>query len=162
VSGLVGPVSIRRARPADGPAVREFVLATFASYGIEPDLEDTDAELVRFGEHGDQVDEFVAVVDDAPVGSVMVMPREDSYAWLSKFFVAQRYRGRGIGRALLARAVEAARARGYRSIGLDTRTAMKEAVHLYEATGWRLDPAGPADGPCEAFYTLDLRPAPQG
>jgi GNAT superfamily N-acetyltransferase len=111
---------------------------------------------VRFGEHGAQIDEFVAESDGAAIGSVMVAPKGAGEGWLSKFFVDARHRGKGVGRALLARAVEAARARGYRRLGLDTRRAMKAAIRLYETTGWRLDPEPPQDGPCEAFYTLDL------
>ena len=149
-----GPV-IRRATAADGPAVRAFVLATFADYGIEPDFEGLDADLLTFGEKPEPVDAFVAVIDGTPVGSVMVAPAAAGQAWLSKFFVDRSRRGAGIGRALLSRAVEAARARGYASIALETRTAFVEAIHLYESTGWVRSSQAP-DGPCEAHYTLQL------
>lgn len=147
---------IRRARPDDGPAVRRIVFATFDEYGIVADLEGLDKDVLSFGEDPEPVDSYVADVDGSVVGSVMVAPRENGIGWLSKFFVDAACRGRGIGRTLLAQAVESARNRGYRRLELDTRTFFKEAVHLYEATGWKRSEEGPASGPCDALYYLDL------
>lgn len=152
--------TIRRARPDDGAAVRRFVFATFEAYGIVPEPESTDKDVMTFGEHGDPVDEFVADVDGEAVGSVMVSPRDDGTGWLSKFFVDDRLRGRGIGRALLERAVAAARERGYRRLELDTRSFFKEAIHLYESTGWTLSAETPELGPCDLIYFLDLEGRP--
>jgi GNAT superfamily N-acetyltransferase len=152
--------TIRRARPDDGAAVRGIVFATFEAYGIVPEPEGTDKDVMTFGEHADPIDEFVADVDGETVGSVMVSPHGDGAGWLSKFFVDSRCRGRGIGRALLAHAVAAARERGYRRLELDTRSFFKEAIHLYESTGWTLSPDAPALGPCDVIYFLDLDVSP--
>jgi putative acetyltransferase len=148
---------IRQAIPEDGPAVRAFVFATLRSYGIEPDPEGLDADVVVFGTAGDgPAGELVAEVDGVAAGSVALSPRDAATGHLSKFFVDARVRGRGLGWALLARAVEEARAAGYRRIELETRTIFLEAVHLYEATGWvrgpdLLEGYGP-----DRTYTLDL------
>lgn len=146
---------IRRATPRDGDAVRRFVFDTLRAYGVEPEPHDHDKDVMTFGEDPEPVDAFVADVDGVAVGSVMVAPRADGVGWLSKFFVDSAYRGRGIGRALLDRAVAAARERGYKRLGLDTRTYFEEAVHLYESTGWRLSP-DESHPPCDAYYFLDL------
>src|SRR5438477_3002774 len=137
MSERLAALTIRAARPQDGAAVRRFVFATFEEYDIVPDPEGLDKDVMTFGEHPESVDEFVADVDGVAVGSVMVSPRDGNIGWLSKFFVDATCRGRGIGRALLARAVDAARARGYVRLELDTRMFFKEAVHLYESTGWK-------------------------
>ncbi|MGD9891500.1 MAG: GNAT family N-acetyltransferase [Dehalococcoidia bacterium] len=148
---------IRRATPADGPAVRAIVFGTLRSYGIEPDPDGLDADVIAFGAHGDgPIDEFVAVVDGHVVGSVAVSPADDRNGHLSKFFVDGAYRGRGIGRLLLARAVAEARRRGYGHVDLETRTAFQEAVHLYEATGWRRGPDRPPGHGPDRTYRLDL------
>ena len=149
------PVVVRRATPRDGDAVRRFVFDTLRAYGIEPDPDEHDKDVMTFGEDAAAVDAFVADVDGVAVGSVMVSGRDDGTGWLSKFFVDGAYRGRGIGRALLDRAIAAARDRGYHRLGLDTRTYFKEAVHLYEATGWQLSAEQP-NAPCDALYHLDL------
>jgi putative acetyltransferase len=149
---------IRRAVPDDGPSVREFVFATLRSYGIEPDPEGLDADVVAFGTAGDgPTAEFVAEVDGRAVGSVALSPRAEGVAWLSKLFVDAAHRGRGLGHALLTRAVEEARTRGYRRIDLETRTIFREAVGLYEATGWIRGPdLPPAHGP-DRTYSLELK-----
>jgi GNAT superfamily N-acetyltransferase len=98
----------------------------------------------------------VAEVDGMAVGSVALSPRGDGVAWLSKLFVNADYRGRGLGRALLARAVDEARRRGYRRIDLETRTNFLEAVHLYEATGWVRGPDLPPEHGPDRSYSLQL------
>ena len=151
------PAIVRRATPEDGPAVRDFVFATLRSYGIEPDPEGLDADVMAFGTSGDgPIAEFVAELDSRAVGSVALSPRVEGVAWLSKLFVDAAYRGRDLGRALLARAVDEARARGYARIDLETRGIFREAVHLYEATGWTRGPdLAPEHGP-DRTYTLVL------
>ena len=137
--------------------MREFVFDTLRAYGIEPDPEGLDADVMAFGTAGDgPVAEFAAEVDRRPVGSVALSPRGEGVAWLSKLFVDAAYRGRGLGRALLARAVEEARARGCRRIELETRTIYREAVHLYEATGWVRGPDLPPEHGPDRTYSLDL------
>lgn len=150
---------IRRATASDGDAVRRFVFDTLRAYGVEPEPDDHDKDVMTFGQDPEPIDAFVAEVDGVAVGSVMLAPRTGGVGWLSKFFVDRAFRGRGIGRALLERAVAAARDRGYERLELDTRTYFKEAVHLYEATGWQLSP-DESHPPCDAYYYLDLQPAP--
>ncbi len=160
------PAVIRGAVPADGPAVRAFVFATLRSYGIEPDPAGLDADVMAFGTAGDgPVAEFVAAIDGRPVGSVALSPKAGGHgslepdgrvAWLSKLFVDAAYRGHGLGRALLERAVTEARARGYRRIDLETRTIYREAVRLYEATGWVRGPDLPPEHGPDRTYTLHL------
>jgi len=155
---IASGAAIRRAVPADGPAVREFVFATLRSYGIEPDPEGLDADVMAFGTTGDgPVAEFVAEVDGRPVGSVALSPRGEGVAWLSKLFVDAAYRGRGLGRALLARAVAEGRRRGYDRIDLETRTIYREAVQLYESTGWVRGPDLPPEHGPDRTYSLSLR-----
>lgn len=148
---------IRPATPDDGPAVRDFVFATLRSYGIEPDPDGLDADVMAFGTAGDGLAvELVAEVDGRAAGSVALSPADDGAAHLSKFFVEASQRGRGLGRALLARAVDEARAHGYRRIDLETRSIFLEAVHLYEVTGWVRGPDLPPDYGPDRTYSLHL------
>lgn len=154
---------VRRAVPADGPFVREFVFATLRSYGIRLDPEGLDADVMAFGTAGDgPAVELVAEVNGRPVGSVALSPRGEGVAWLSKLFVDAAYRGRGLGRALLTRAVAEARRRGYRRIDLETRTIFREAVALYEATGWVRGPDLPPEHGPDRTYSLYLDKRSEG
>lgn len=156
-AGQAPSLLIRRATPADGPTVQRFVFATLRSFGIEPDPIGLDADVAAFGTAGDgPILEWVADLAGTPVGSIVITPMNATEAHLSKFFVDASRRGHGIGRKLLAHAVTEAQARGYQRLHLETRTIYREAVHLYEATGWvRGSDLPPGYGP-DRTYTLEL------
>ncbi len=148
---------IRRAIPADGPVVQRFVFDTLRSYGIEPDPTGLDADIVAFGTAlDDSTLEWVADLEGTPVGSIVIAAMNAREGKLSKFFVDASRRGHGIGRKLLAHAVAEAQARGYQRLHLETRTIYREAVHLYEATGWVRGPDLPPGYGPDRTYTLEL------
>jgi GNAT superfamily N-acetyltransferase len=128
------PYRIRPLERADAPAVRDFVQVVLLAHGLGEDR-----ELLRYGEPSDDlVAELVADIDGAPVGTITVGEsrlRRDA-AWISKLFVDPLHRGRRIGRALLARAVDEARRAGFERIGLSTLPIFRDALRLYEDTGW--------------------------
>jgi GNAT superfamily N-acetyltransferase len=66
-------------------------------------------------------------------------------AHLRWFIVSDALRGQGVGRALLARALAFADARGYACTHLWTFAGLAAARHLYEGAGFRLDREGPGD-----------------
>ena len=84
---------------------------------------------------------FGAFLENELVGNAAV-------AWVSKFpssrhkvtlwgtFVAPHFRGRGIGQALVSRAIEHARSHGARRINLTVYVPNEHAVRLYEALGF--------------------------
>ncbi len=148
---------IRRATPADGPAVQRFVFDTLRSYGIEPDPTGLDADVVAFGAGEESALEWVAELAGTPVGSVVITPMSATEGKLSKFFVDESRRGYGIGRKLLAHAAAESRGRGYQRLHLETRTIYQEAVHLYEATGWVRGPDLPPGYGPDRTYSLELR-----
>lgn len=128
---------LRRATSTDAPAAAALIGGALAGYGLpfEPDGRDADVEL--FGTRADH-DDFVAELGGRAVGVASVGPHGDEgLAWVSKLFVAEDARGAGIGRALLAAAHDAARARGYDRVGLRTRRIFREAIALYGSEGYR-------------------------
>lgn len=95
---------------------------------------------------------WVARVDGRVAGQVAVLGVADDElgrAWcaatglapadlavVASFFVGTRHRGRGVGRALLATAVEWVRERGRLPV-LDVVQGHAAAVRLYTSAGWR-------------------------
>ncbi len=71
------------------------------------------------------------------VGCVALIPMGGGVYELSKMAVSPGLRGLGIGRKLLAHAIAEARMIGVRRLFLGSSTKLKNAVHLYEAMGFR-------------------------
>jgi GNAT superfamily N-acetyltransferase len=148
-------IDVRRATLPDRDRCVAIVFDALRSYGIEPEPEGLDADVMRFGSGDGDAYEIVAVLDGAIAGVSALSPRGEGIGWVSKVFVDPPFRRRGAARALMAAVVAEARARGYRRIGLQTRTIFREAVALYESSGWTRGDA-PKTGPCDRTYFLDL------
>lgn len=134
---------VRRATPADAATAARIIGDALAEYGLPFEPDGRDADVATFGGKPDH-DDFVAFVpsDDhdgreLALGVASVGPQgTEGLAWISKVFVAKEARRRGAGRALLEAAHDAARARGFRDVGLRTRVIFREAIALYEASGY--------------------------
>ena len=104
---------------------------------------------------------FVAVENGQALGMYQLSMiddlycRPDLYPWLIDVFVAEPFRGRGVGRALLETVPENARAAGLTELYLYTTHA-----GLYEKFGWtyvgEVDTFR-ADSPRERLYRLALQ-----
>ncbi|HME81597.1 MAG TPA: GNAT family N-acetyltransferase [Candidatus Eremiobacteraceae bacterium] len=114
-----------------------------------------DADAMEFGRVEDPaVVEYVAETGGCVVGSIALRDRGDGSGRISKLFVEQAARGRGIGKTLLRLAVDEAGRRRLRTLDLETRAQFEAAVHLYESTGWKRGPE--PGGSCDRTYRLDL------
>lgn len=80
---------------------------------------------------------FMAYLESEPVGCVALIPMGHKVFELSKMAVSPHVRGQGIGRALLLHAIAQAREIGATSLFLGSSTKLPDAVHLYEAVGFR-------------------------
>ena len=90
---------------------------------------------------------LVACVDGEPVGVLGLQPvpadvriesiGAEDFGELKRLYVRPGFRERGVGRALIVRAEEEARARGYRALVLTTSAEMMPlAQRLYESLGY--------------------------
>jgi GNAT superfamily N-acetyltransferase len=146
-------IHIRRATSGDGVTVRGFVFDILSEYGIAPDPQGSDADVMRFGEGDrDGVIDLVAEIDGNVVGSAILTRARRGDVKLSKLFVAATARRRGVGRRLLNSAIQEARAAGYRCIEINTRAVYREAIDLYERSGWERGPDKLGPGPDRVYY----------
>lgn len=142
---------LRRATPADAADAARIIAAALAEYGLPFEPDGRDADVSTFGSKPDH-DDLVAEHGGRVIGVASVGPQgAEGVAWISKVFVSKDARRRGAGRALLEAAHEAARARGYREVGLRTRVVFVEAIALYEAHGYTR-----RDGPARVLASGDV------
>ncbi|KAK1183818.1 GNAT family N-acetyltransferase [Streptomyces sp. NBS 14/10] len=72
----------------------------------------------------------------AVVGCVALLAHPDAVFELAKMAVAPAAQGRGIGRQLVAAAIDRARALGAARVFLGTNSKLSPAIHLYEEAGF--------------------------
>lgn len=100
---------------------------------------------------------FVALQGAAVVGSASLlvedMPGTEAWSpWLASVYVAPAWRGKGIGRRLVRRAISAAEALEVPTLHLFTT----EAEAWYLAQGWRIIERRPHEGTTASIMDLDL------
>jgi putative acetyltransferase len=125
-------------------------------YGIEPDFAGLDSDLGTLGSNPKACAELVATMDDVVAGVAILTRSGDNAGKLTGFYVDAKWRGRGIGSALLARVTNAARAAGLSRLHLQTWHFMKAAIHLYERANWTRSADPPAGSGADRTYDLIL------
>ena len=83
-------------------------------------------------------DHFVAVVDGAAVGVVVLIGVRPGLDEVKRLYVEPGHRGRGVARALMGALEHRAQERGSTAVRLETGTRQPEAMALYESMGYRL------------------------
>ncbi|MDZ7631720.1 MAG: bifunctional helix-turn-helix transcriptional regulator/GNAT family N-acetyltransferase [Gemmatimonadaceae bacterium] len=103
---------------------------------------------------------WIAEREGVPVGCILVRHESAQIARLDMLHVESRARGIGIGRRLIAAAIDFARHAGYEVLELELFDAMKSARFLCHAAGFRhVGTASPsaAELPPRARWALTLR-----
>lgn len=108
-------------------------------FGWDWRFETTIAEIVgQFGRHPGREACFIADRGGEILGSIFVMPEDESTARLRVLYVEPQARGLGLGRKLVALAVAFAREVGYGRLVLWTHEFQASARRIYQAAGFRL------------------------
>jgi putative acetyltransferase len=158
--GRDGDVTIRAALAGDVAEVVELVRVVLAEFGL------------RFGE-GSATDEQLLALPDSYVanggafwvaraadarllGTCGVFPVADATFELRKMYLLRDARGGGLGRRLLAHAIDFARAHEARFLVLDTVEEMGAAITFYERVGFRRDDGQIRGSRCTRGYVREL------
>lgn len=154
-------VQIAPARtPADLAAVADLFRRYAAGLPVDLGYQDFEAELAALpGKYAPPAGELLLArgASGEPLGCAALRPLTDGACEMKRLYLAPEARGLGLGRALTQAVVEAARARGYRQLRLDTLPSMAAAQGLYERLGFR--PIAPYYAPTPAgtvFLALNL------
>ena len=105
-----------------------------------------------------------ALADGEAVGCCALMALRDGGFELAKMAVADAYKGRGLGRALMAAAVERAKAAGAPRLYLETNSGLAPALALYRSFGFvEIQPQTPSPyARADVIMELRLQPAATG
>lgn len=151
-------LTLRPATNADCSEIRELVFGILDEYGLEPDTAGTDRDLLDIeSSYFDRGGIFEVLVDDDGriVGTAGLYPVDSKTIELRKMYFAPQIRGRGLGKKLLAAVIEKSKEMGYLRVYLETASVLKQAVHIYEAAGFK--PVDVKHTPrCDQAYVLEL------
>ncbi len=81
---------------------------------------------------------FFAEVDGKSAGQIKMVPWWNTFAYLEELTVDTAFRGKGVGRALLTRAIEWAKQQHFPGVTLETQDNNVPACILYEKCGFVL------------------------
>ncbi|MFN3842920.1 MAG: GNAT family N-acetyltransferase [Rehaibacterium terrae] len=82
-----------------------------------------------------------ALLDEEVVGTCALLQESPGVFELTKMAVTERHQGLGIGRRLLAAAIEAFRRRGGRELFLESNSRLQPALRLYASMGFQMQPS---------------------
>lgn len=149
---------VRRATPEDAPAVARLLHDFNTEYddftpGVEVLTENARTMIAQ----GDMI---VLLAGDGPDALAELRFRKSVWTgqpdcYLEELYVAPGLRGRGIGRKLLRKAMDVARAEGATHIELGTSEDDRAARALYESEGFT-NREGKPDGPVMYYYEREL------
>jgi GNAT superfamily N-acetyltransferase len=133
-----------------------LVRDTLREFGFEPDAElDRDLDDPA----GTYAALWIALAGGVVVGSIALRDLGGDAYMLKRMYLRSACRGSGVGKQLLATALDWARANRARVVRLDTTERMAAARHLYESVGFVQVPGEgpPRQGQQRLLYELTIR-----
>lgn len=133
--------SVTRAEsPQDIDLARRLMIEYRDSIAVSLCFQNFDGEMAALpGKYAPPGGRILIARDAAgdPAGVIAVRAFKGDICEMKRMFVRPMHRGRGVGKLLVTRLFEEARALGYRRMNLDTEDTMVEAVGLYRAMGFQ-------------------------
>jgi ribosomal protein S18 acetylase RimI-like enzyme len=130
---------IRRVQVRDREAVARELAAYLAHIGEDIDAEGLDHDIAYWEVEYDGTSGVLLVVESPAgeiVGTAGVRSLEPAIGEIKRMWVRPGCQGLGLGRQLMDRCLEEARALGFQVIRLDTERQMEAALHLYRSYGF--------------------------
>ncbi|WP_130804751.1 GNAT family N-acetyltransferase [Acinetobacter ihumii] len=135
---------IRPIQPDDNPAIAKIIRDVSKEYGLATDagFAVSDPTLDQMSEVYAQANsQYWVIVDqyDNVVGGGGIAPLlgDTSLLEIQKMYLLPTLRGHGFAKKLLQQCFEFAKAQGFNACYLETTSALKEAVGLYEKLGFQ-------------------------
>lgn len=156
--------TIRPIRPDDDAAIASVIRSVMPRYGASgPGFAIEDAEVDAMSSaYAQPRTRYLVVEKDGVVrgggGIAPLAGGDGTVCELKKMYFLDDVRGLGLGRAVLERLIEDARAFGYARIYLETLRGMDEAMKLYRKLGFTTTCREGATGHfgCDLFFSLKL------
>jgi len=130
---------VRPARGRDAPTVARELAAYLAHIGESFDSDGLDHDIAHWEREYDGVSGVLLLLEDPSgeiVGTAAVRRLAPGVGEIKRMWIRPGCQGRGLGRRLLERCLEEAKALGFRTLRLDSERRMHAALHLYRTFGF--------------------------
>ena len=135
-------IVIREIEPQDNAQLEQVIRACFHEFKIP--LEGTaysDAETPRMYESYQNTNDVYFVIENQGevLGGGGVKPLKDfegEMCEIQKMYFSEKVRGKGYGRELFEKCMQAAKDLGYKQCYLESAPQLKAAIHIYESYGF--------------------------
>jgi len=131
------PVRIRASRAADRPELLRMAKLLWPDHPeaeVEQDVDRWDPSNVLVAERGPRLRGFIQLGERAYAEECRTSPVGYVEAW----FVDEDLRRQGVGRALMAAALDWCRSRGYAELASDSRLGNETSIRAHLALGYEL------------------------
>lgn len=136
-------IVIRKIEPNDNAQLEQVIRACFHEFKIP--LEGTaysDKETPKMFESYQNSNDVYYVIDaDGEIlGGGGVKPLKDfevDVCEIQKMYFSPKVRGKGYGKLLFGKCIEAAKELGYKQCYLESASQLKAAIHIYESYGFK-------------------------
>jgi putative acetyltransferase len=159
-------MDIRVITPQDNKAIAEVVRSVMTEFGADPATTILgDPQLDHMFENYQDKDSVYYIVESegkvvGGAGIKHLDGSKENICELQRMFLLPEARGKGIGRKLMELCITKARDFNYDQIYLESLSSMKEAILLYQMSGFiRINkPMGnTGHGGCNVFMAMNLR-----
>ena len=141
---MTGQITIRPIRSSDNEAIAHIIRTSLEEHGVaRPGTVYTDESTDHLSDIFTMPRSiyYIIELDDTIVGGAGIYPTEglsSDTCELVKMYLTAGVRGRGLGRALMDQCIRFAADQGYKQIYLETMPELKQAISLYQRTGFQL------------------------
>ena len=139
--------------------MRALVFGVLAEYHLAADPGATDRDLFDIeASYAGRGGCFEVLVDETGrvIGAYGLYPLREGTCELRKMYLARSFRGRGLGKAILKRAIEQARSLGFGRIELETARVLTEAIAIYKSFGFKTFTPDHMSCRCDQAMFLEL------
>ena len=150
---------IRDWEPRDRVNAAEVIGSVLSEYGLTWEPRGADRDVVDVETFYQTVggEFWVIEYQGKVVGTSAYYPveRGENAVEIRKMYLLREFRGQGLGKFLLQQLEETIANRGFQQIWIETASALKEAIQLYESSGYQ-PTTGVETKRCDRVYVKQL------
>lgn len=150
---------VRSWQPSDRIPAAKVIRTVLAEYGLDWEPEKADQDVLQVETYYLKTDgEFWVIEQQQEIvgtGAYYPIQRGQHAVEIRKMYLLPQARGQGLGKFLLNQLEATIAARGFGEIWIETASALKEAVQLYEHNGY-LPATGVETARCDRVYCKQL------